>query len=146
VKKNTLSRNRVTIAGDSLISPNTTSYDNKAVGVPTPEENEQDILLSSGHRLVIEHAESEITIESPEGDSNIRIVLSEGLPVVELQSSRLRLQSIDDIEVSCRRYVLNTTEDIALHADGHFTADSREEMRLSSKDDIRVNGNIIWLN
>ena len=144
--KKPLSGSRVTLYGDSLLSTESTSYGSQPVGVPTPDENEKELTLSSGHRVLVEHGESEITIESPEGQTNIRILLSEGLPVVELQSSRLRLQTIEDIEVSCRKYVLNTTEDIALHADGGFTADSREEMRLTSKEDVRVDGKIIWLN
>ena len=146
MKKSPLSRSRVNLAGDTLLNSQTQTYEGQPVGVPSPEHPSIEQTLSSGHRLIIEHGHSEVTIESPNGDSNVRIILTENCPVIELQSATLRLHSIDDIDVSCKRYTLNAEEQIQLHSDGEMTMDSRKEMRLTSKDDIRVDGKVIWLN
>ena len=146
MKSSPFSGNRINLAGDTLLGGKTQAYEGQPVGVPDPDSPVFEQTLPSGHRLFIEHNNSEVTIESPNGDSNVRIILTEERPIIELQSASLRLHSIEDIDISCKRYTLNAEEQVQLHSDGELTMDSRQEMRLTSKDDVRVNGKIIWLN
>lgn len=146
MKESSLSQNRKTLSGDRLLSPTRSAYEGSPVGVPTPEDNTHSLTLASGHCVNINHLESEIHVESPNGEISVRIVLSEGVPVIELHSANLNLQTIEDIEVNCRKYTINSNENIEMHADGQLKLDSREEMKLSSEDDVRVNGKVIWLN
>ena len=145
MKNSPLSSHRVNLAGDTLLSAKTQSYDGLPVGVPTPSADLEHT-LSSGHRLIIEHGNTEVTIESPNGDSNVRITFANNQPVVELQSASLRLHSLEDIDLSCKNYRLNAEESAHIHSDGALTIDSRQELKLTSQDDVRVDGKVIWLN
>ncbi|MGC6508972.1 MAG: hypothetical protein ACON4U_11175 [Myxococcota bacterium] len=145
MKNSPFSSHRVNLAGDRLLSAKTQPFEGQPVGVPT-SDTDLEHTLSSGHRLTIEQGNSEVIIESPNGDANVRIIFTDNHPVIELQSASLRLHSIEDIDVSCKRYRLNAEETADFHSDGTMTIDSRQELKLTSKDDVRVDGKVIWLN
>lgn len=94
-----------------------------------PHTTEQ--LLPSGRSVVVRLADQgeELLVRSPEGEVEVRILLTEGGPVVRLRAARLELESSERIDVACRQFNVEA-----------------EEVRVRTQGDIHMNGATIRLN
>ncbi len=95
----------------------------------SPQETSER-LLPSGRSVVLRVGEvEELEIRSPEGEVEVRIVLTEAGPVVRLRAARLELDTTESVDVRCKQF--------QVHAD---------EMRVRTEGDIHMNAAVIRLN
>lgn len=104
--------------------------------------------LSGGRTVLVlgTGGQEEIQVRSPQGEMEVQIVLTEAGPVVRLRAARLELESVEDMNLACRRFALHTQEEtkltsagqLRLHADQQILMRSKEEMDLKGRP-FRVN-------
>lgn len=93
---------------------------------------QRDDVLPSGRsvRLRVSNGTEELEVRSPDGDVEVRIVLTDAGPVVHLRAARLHLDATEDVTVACRRFEVEATDEVRLRAAG----------------DVHVNGDVVRLN
>ena len=111
-------------------------------GPPAPAR-----ILPSGRSVVLKASggQEELEVQSPSGEVEVRILLTENGAVVSLRGARLELESLDTIALSCRRLEVVTTEGTNLLSAGDVII-TGWGMRVQAESDIRMNGGMILLN
>ena len=104
--------------------------------------------LSNGGTLRLLTGESgeEISILNPDGEVELRVVITPEGPVLQLTGARIELKATETISMECEKLELNASKEASLKSEGGLDITSNEEMRIKSDEDIRVNGRIIHLN
>lgn len=105
-------------------------------------------VLPSGRRLELQVGDSEerLEIRSPEGELELSVVLTADGPVLKLRGARLEIDSNDTVAVQCRRFELNTEEDVALHAKGSIQMNTDDEVRVKSAQQTFIDGDYVNIN
>lgn len=86
--------------------------------------------LPSGRSVVLRVGDTEeLEIRSPDGEVEVRIVLTDAGPVVRLRAARLEMETTESVDIRCR--------DFNVRAD---------EMRVKTDGDIHMNAAVIRLN
>ena len=114
---------------------------------PESDEATRVRLLPSGRSVVLKvtSAGDELEVRSPGGTVEVRILLSDTGPVVHLSGARLELEAPDTVALRCRRLEVTTEESTHLSSAGSLRL-SGQEMRVQTKGDIHLNGDVIRLN
>jgi hypothetical protein len=95
--------------------------------------------LPSGRSVVLRlDGREEIEVRSPTGDVEVRIVLTESGPRVQLHAAQLELVSPEAIEVRCKRFAVDTSEGTELRSAG--------EIQVHAEQDVDVKGKLVKLN
>lgn len=104
------------------------------------EEDQQEVYLRDGRKLVIgEHGGDQLVeVRSASGMVEVRIVLTERGPVLQMESVRLQLKAEEAVEIESANIQLKAREKIEVQADG--------EVEVQADGDVRVVGNKIFLN
>lgn len=107
----------------------------------------QIVALDRGRRLEITpDAGGEIVeIRSPEGELELRIVLTPEGPVLRLEAVKLAL-SADDVAIDCKRLAVNASESADLATAGDMALEAGGDLDTKSTGDTRVVGKCIYLN
>ncbi len=110
-------------------------------------EKSQERLLPSGRSVVLKVAgdREELEVRSVAGEVEVRIILTEKGPGVNLRSPRIEVESVDSVAINCRRFELTTAERTDLVSAGDVLITGRE-MRVKTQGDIHMNGDFIHLN
>lgn len=102
--------------------------------------------LPSGRSLVLrtEATGEEIEIRSGRGEIEVKIVLTDGGPVVTLSSGRLLFDS-PDVTFSCQSFAVQAAQEVNLQSQGdmHIKAN---ELRAETAQNMHLNGAYICLN
>jgi len=103
--------------------------------------------LPSGRSVVVkvDGGREELEIRSPAGEVEVRIILTENGPVVNLRGARLEMEAIDAVALRCRRFEVQSTEGTELTSSGDVQITGRE-LKVRTERDIRMNGEVIRLN
>ena len=83
----------------------------------------REIYLREGRTLSVEHAGSDdlVEVRSSSGQVELRIVLTEEGPVLQMESVRLRLKASEVVEIESKRVEIKATETLQLASgDAHF--------------------------
>ena len=113
-----------------------------------------ELPLDSGRQLLVRPrvhegaggAES-LEVRSPDGDVELRVLLTDDGPVLRFDGSCIELSATDLLKLECARFELDASESVAVRSGGGMTLDSVEEMRINVSDaDFKVTSRIIWLN
>jgi hypothetical protein len=109
---------------------------------PTPEH-----YLPSGRHVVVRltSAGEELQVRSPDGEVEVSITLCERGPVVRLRAARLELEAADTLALHCRSLEVNAEETIHLNSARDLGL-TGQEMRVQTRGDIHLNGDVIRLN
>lgn len=87
-------------------------------------------VLPSGRSVILRVGDTEeLEVRSPDGEVEVRIVLTDAGPVVRLRAAKLELETIDSVDVRCKNF--------------NVTA---EEMRVQTAGDTHINAAVIRLN
>lgn len=107
----------------------------------------QDEALPSGHTVSVQVGDDgeEVVVTGPDGQVKVRIELGE-TPVVTLSAARLKLEALDTVAVSCRRFEVQATEQATIASGGTLDLESAEEMHLTADADLKAVSPMIWLN
>jgi len=103
--------------------------------------------LPSGRSVVVkvDGGREELEIRSPAGDVEVRIILTENGPVVNLRGARLEMEATDAIALRCRRFEVQSKEGTELTSSGDIQI-TGHELKVRTERDIHMNGEMIRLN
>jgi len=104
--------------------------------------------LPSGRtlRLITDNGHEELLLEAPNGELELRILLTEDGPLLKLSAAKLELEATDSISMKCKNFEVAATESASLASEGGLSLNSTDELTVNSDDDVRVTGKIIHLN
>ena len=113
----------------------------------TVAHQERQLGLSSGRSVVLttEDDTEAIEVRCPDGQVEVRILLTDEGPVVSLGAARLQLESIQDLSVRCQRLHISAAETAKLESQKGLQI-AGEELRVNTTEDIYLNGKFIRLN
>ena len=99
----------------------------------------QIVALGRGRRLEVAPGESGevVEIRAADGQLELRVVLTENGPVLQLDAVKLALRA-DDVAIDCKRLAVNASDEVAIESEG--------ELRTTSAGDTRIAGKLIYLN
>ncbi|QDU62635.1 hypothetical protein Pan216_35020 [Planctomycetes bacterium Pan216] len=103
--------------------------------------------LPSGRTLAVRLNDSQEQIEvvSPQGEVEVRIVMTDEGPVVKLCGVRLEIEAEETVAVNCRNFEVNAEERAAIVSGGPVRV-TGDEMRVRTRQDVHMNGAFIRLN
>ncbi|MDG1482652.1 MAG: hypothetical protein P8R54_23880 [Myxococcota bacterium] len=107
---------------------------------PEPPDKTLPLGLPSGRRvaLVLGEDGEEVRVHGPDGKVEVTITLTDAGPVVRLSAAKLQLDAVEQVEVNCQDFKVNTT--------GGVDIQSADEIHMKSPKDVFVEGAVIWLN
>jgi hypothetical protein len=103
------------------------------------EEDAREVYLRHGKQLVIRDvgADQLVEVRSESGLVELRILLTEQGPVLQMEGARLQLRATEAIEIESRRVAIRG-EEVTVEAEG--------DMKLEAKGETHVVGRPIHLN
>lgn len=120
-----------------------------ASGYSPPSSNQDAArVLPSGRQVVVRATprEEAIEVRSANGEMEIRIVLSDTGPVLQLRGARLEIDSTDTVAVNCRQLELNSTEGMVLQTGKNFALKSQGELHMKSMGETFIDGDMVNIN
>jgi len=94
-------------------------------------ENERELYLRDGRKLVIADNDKLVEIRSPSGMLELRIKLTEEGPVLQMESIRMQLKATESVEITAKHVEIKAEESVDVVAENN---------------DVRVVGKKIHLN
>jgi hypothetical protein len=87
------------------------------------EVDERELYLRDGRKVVVSAAGSDqlVEIRSESGLVELRILLTEQGPVLQLESVRLQLRAQESVEIESKRVAIIATETIDARSEGQMT-------------------------
>ena len=108
----------------------------------------REVYLREGRTLTVSArgAEELIEIRAASGQVEVRIVMTEQGPVLQLEAVRLQLKATEAVEVETRQFTVKAQEAVTLASEGDVTVTSAGETKVEAEGDVRVVGKQIHLN
>ena len=112
------------------------------------EDTQKQVRLHSGRRIIAETTGKDDLVEiiEPGGAISVSIRLTAEGPVFSVHGARLELKSADTITLEAKKIRVTSEEETVVKSNGNLEVGAAKEMKIHSKDDIRVNGKMIHLN
>ncbi len=101
--------------------------------------------LKDGRTLTVE-SDDTVEIRSAGGLLEVRILLTDAGPVLQMESARLSLKATESVEIESKRVDIKATEVLNVASGGSIEIKSVEETKVEAEGDVRVVGKMIWLN
>ena len=120
-----------------------------------PEERDEDaedgrtvFELREGRTLAVDERDDDdlIEVRGADGGIEVRIVLTEKGPVLQMESVRLSLKADESIDVKTGSFRVHTSEDLALTSDGGINIDGDADVVVNADGEVHVTGTMIYLN
>lgn len=110
-------------------------------------EERREVYLRDGRTLsVADHgSEQLVEIRNEAGLLEVRIVLTEKGPILQMDSVRLQLKASEAVEIESKRVEIKGTEAVEVEG-GEVTVEGERDVNVEAKGDVRVRGTKIWLN
>ena len=107
----------------------------------------QTVSLSGGRTLKVSGAASDLVeIRNPSGMLELRIRLTEEGPVLQMESVKLDLKAAESVSVACKSFEVRAQDKVALRSEGELEVHSEKDMNVTSAEEVRVVGKMIYLN
>ena len=108
---------------------------------------EREVYLRDGRKLVVSDAGSDQLVEIRNGAGlvEIRIQLTEQGPILQVEAARLQLKASESVEIAAPHVAIAGSEKLEL-AGGKVGVHAEDDLDVESKEEIRINGKMIWLN
>ena len=109
---------------------------------------EKKIELEHGRTIAVSAGETGETVEirAESGAVELRVRMTPQGPVVLLEGVKIEIKASDSIEMECRKFSVNASEEVALESAGALDIKSTGEMNIKSADECIVRGKMIRLN
>lgn len=106
------------------------------------------IPLERGRSLELSNTGTDdvVEIRAASGQLELRIVLTEDGPVLQLDAVKMSLSASESVAIDCKRFAVNASEEAALESGGEFVIKAEGELQTTSTGDTRVVGKCIYLN
>jgi hypothetical protein len=107
-----------------------------------------EVPLSSERALAVlrNNAGDEIQLRSPSGEIELRIVITAHGPVVQLNAARVEVNAVDDVNFSCQRFAVHSSEETQLTTDGQLRLRAQEQVLIRAKQQVDIKGRPIRRN
>ena len=104
--------------------------------------------LDSGRRVRVHFDERDELVEilEPDGNAVLTVRLTEDGPVVSIQGARLELKATESITMDSEEVRIRARKDAVMESGGALAIRSHGQMDVRSGDDVRVRGEMIYLN
>lgn len=123
---------REATADDPCVHPEPALLD--LVGPPAPSRSGRAVRFGPDA-----HAEGDLLeIVAPDGTVELSVRLTPSGPVLRLEGVRLEVRGRESLDLSAPR--------VRVHADERLELGSRGDVAIAAGDDVRVDGERIWLN
>ncbi len=120
------------------------------LGHPLVEDQADEVESTSTHYLdhgrTLHASESLIDIRAPSGQLELRLRMTEDGPVLTLDGVRLDITGSEHVGITCKQFVVNATESVAISSKGQALVEADEDLHVDSKSDVRIKGKKIYLN
>ena len=126
--------------------------DKQKLGLAHEETEEagetREVYLRGGRTLTVSATGSEelVEVRAASGQVELRIVLTEQGPVLQMEAVRLKLKATEAVEVEARQFSVKAEESVALASEGEVRVTSKGETRIEAEADVVVQGKNIHLN
>ena len=103
--------------------------------------------LPSGRSVCVtaDDRREQIEVRSPQGEVEVRIVMTEDGPVLSLRGARLEIDSTDTVALRCKRFEIEASEGIALQG-GDVNIRSTGDIHTQSAGQTFIDGDYVNLN
>jgi hypothetical protein len=107
----------------------------------------RQVYLRDGRTLTVSEAglDELVEIRSSSGMVELRIVLTEQGPVLQMEAVRLQLKASEAVEIESKRIDLKATETVAIAAT-ELEVKTEADTKVDAKGEVRINGKMIYLN
>jgi hypothetical protein len=102
--------------------------------------------LEHGHTLAVSPGGKTVEIRAPGGMVEIRVEMTEAGPVLRAEAARLEISAEEDVVIKGKHVSLNGSESVDLDSKGTLNASSAGELKITSAEQMRLRGEMIWLN
>jgi hypothetical protein len=111
------------------------------------ETEEREVYLRNGRRLVVgeQGADQLVEIRNESGMLEVRIVLTDQGPVLQMEGARLSLKASESVEIESQRVAIKGAEHVELSG-GRVRVDAEHDIKVEGKEDVVVIGLPIHLN
>lgn len=108
----------------------------------------REVYLREGRTLTVSTVGTDelVEIRAASGQVELRIVLTEQGPVLQMEAVRLKLKATEAVEVETKQFSVKAEESVALVSQGELTIASTGETKVEAEGDVRVVGKTIHLN
>lgn len=108
--------------------------------------DERELYLRDGRRIAVreESNGSLVEVRSPSGQVEVRIMMTEKGPVLQMESVRLQLKAEEAIELESPTVAIKG-EEVRVHG-GTVAVESEADTTITAEGEVRVRGKMIHLN
>ena len=113
----------------------------------TEQTDDREVYLRDGRKLVLSEQGSDqlVEIRNESGMLEVRIVLTEQGPVLQMESARLSLKAAEAVEIESKRVEIKGTETLELNG-GEVAVKGETDVKVNAEGEVRVVGKMIYLN
>lgn len=110
--------------------------------------DEREVFLRDGKKLVVSDQGTDqlVEVRSSSGLVELRILLTEQGPVLQMESVRLELKATEAVEIESQRVEIRGTERVDVASGGEVKVTGEADVKVDAKGDVRVTGKTIYLN
>ena len=110
-------------------------------------EDQREVFLRDGRRIVLGEVGTDqlVEIRNAGGLVEVRILLTEQGPVLQMEAVKLQLKATEAIELESPRVAITGTEALALSG-GKITVEGEHDVDIEAHGDVHVVGTKIYLN
>jgi phage gp45-like len=111
------------------------------------QDEGREVFLRDGRRLIVadEGRDQLVEIRSGSGMLELRVLLTEQGPVLQMESVRLQLKATESVEIESRRVEIKATEQLALEGQD-VSVHGDHDVKVDAAGEVRVVGKMIYLN
>ena len=108
----------------------------------------REVYLREGRTLTVstQGADELVEIRAASGTVEVRILLTEQGPVLQMEAVRLKLKASESVELEAKQVSVKAQESLALASEGDVKVTSAGETKVEAEGDVRVVGKTIHLN
>ena len=113
----------------------------------TEQTDDREVYLRDGRKLVLSEQGTDqlVEIRNESGMLEVRIVLTEQGPVLQMESARLSLKAAEAVEIESKRVEIKGTETLDLNG-GEIAVKGENDVKVTADGEVRVLGKMIYLN
>ena len=114
---------------------------------PSSGAETQELELSGGKKLTLASTGDDelVEIRDASGMLQLRIRMTPEGPVLEMETVRLSLRASEGVDIETKEFNVNA-ERMDLRSEGEMTLSGNADVRVDANGEIRVTGEMIYLN
>lgn len=112
------------------------------------QDGDLEVPLSSGRALTVIRTRTgdEVQLRSPEGELEVRLLVTDDGPVVRMRAARLEVDAVEDVNLTCERFAVHATEEMKLTTDGQLRLRAQQQVLIRAKEELDLKGRPVRTN